>query len=143
MSDMQARKFQVRSDQTAQVDALFQRIDLLHGSQVDPSVGRSPENGVADEIRGVEGRRNGISGHPKPEFREIHDRLVHHRSGVRDPGGDIDVRHGLGQRGVLETAVADLGFQFEGRKRGPRISPRAQSSIDSPPPAVRFLNSRV
>ena len=43
--------------------------------------------------------------------------LVHHRSGVRDPGGDIDVRHGLGQRGVLETAVADLGFQFEGRKR--------------------------
>ena len=112
-----ARDFQVCGDLTAQFDALLQRVDLLHSPQIDTAVGGGAEYGVADEVRGVESRRNGVPGHLKAEFRKVDDRLVHHAPGVCDLGGDVDAGHGLGQRGVLETAVADLGFQFEGRKR--------------------------
>ena len=112
-----ARHFQVRSDLAAQLDALLQRIDLLHGSQVDTPGSRSAEYGVADEIRGMERRRNGVPGHLKAEFRQVDDRLVHHAAGIRHLGGDVDAGHGLRERGVLETAVADLGLQFKGRKR--------------------------
>ena len=65
----------------------------------------------------MERRRNGVPGHLKAEFRQVDDRLVHHAAGIRHLGGDVDAGHGLRERGVLETAVADLSLQFKGRKR--------------------------
>ena len=112
-----ARDFEIRGDLAAQLDALLQRVDLLHGPQIDTPGSRGAEYGIADEIRGVEGRRNGVPGHLKAEFRKIDDRFVHHAPGIRHLGGDVDAGHGFRERGVLEAAVADLGFQFKGRKR--------------------------
>ena len=112
-----ARNLHVGGNQTAQLHPLFERIHLSDGPQIDTAVHRGTERRVADQIGRIGRRRKRIPGHPEREFREVEFGLIRHAAGIGDPDVDVDAVHRLGQRRVLETAVAHLRPKLERRKR--------------------------
>ena len=113
------RNLHIGANQSAQGYILTERVNLFHRPQVYPSVGRSTEYRIADQVRRIERCRKRVSRHAEREFRKVYLGLIHDAAGVGYPCGDIDSVDRLGQRRILETAVAHLGLEFEGRERRP------------------------
>ena len=113
------RNLHVGANQSAQGYILTERVNLFHRPQVYPSVGRGAEYRIADQVRRIERCRKRVSRHAEREFRKVYLGLVHDAAGVGYPYGDIDSVDRLGQRRILENAVAHLSLEFEGRERRP------------------------
>ena len=110
------RRLHVGRHDARQRDRIAQRIDLLHSPQIDLAGGGRLEAQVAHRRCGRERAAQRVARHRQREGRHVDGRSVGRPARIGRPGIDRNARHGLGQRGVFEAAVAHGQRRFEGRQ---------------------------